>query len=461
MPDGIDLYVNACLNRGTNHTLLRSFFVEFELTRHIPHKSPQDIEKLAREIAAEQRQLLGDNHPRIKQLTDIPAIIASLNMQFSKPSVDRFQVMYRADDVSRRLLSVTIDEKTVEQTWERKSEFIENYLGKKNINSAVHFSQMQEIVIETTHTNPEDFINMGRLRGDLLAVVEVFLMTGTNLSKHEFAQANIDKFRQEAEKQKASGLADPLIVAGLVEYDSSKSRAYVVESKKKGKVAERFWIDASLGYVCPLVQYFDDNGSLVQEYKASNYFLDERSGLWFPVLYTEFVAAQKGEQEVRREYRIDPKKLRANFPVADEEFCIDVQENTVISDVRKGQNTRFKAFEKGALSLAKNGLDLDNKDWLARTGESAVRVTPNPSRYVIPVILASIGTILIVFGLYRLWKQKHLLILLCLLPLVNGCGKGHVSENAQNAIVIAPAVLDFGQARYADSPIKIPFTDPS
>jgi len=461
-PDGIDLFVKACQNRGTNSTLLRSFYVEFERTYYTPKKSQDDLEKLARQYVAEIREQLGDDHPRIRQMTDIPATIESLNMQFNNPREERFRLLYRADDVSRRLWSVAIDKK-VDGRWEQKSEFIGDYKGYKNHESAFLISDMSRVDVGNLSGSFEDIVNMGRLQGKMLPIVEAFFMMGTDLAKYEFAQANIDKFRQETEKQRTTGKVSPFILIGQTEYDREGSNAYVVESKQNGVIAERYWIDASRGYICPLVQYFDDKGKIVQEFKSSDYFLEERSGLWFPAQFSEFTAAQKGEPEERFDYRINPTTLRANFPVADEEFCINVRENLRVADQRysrDGKGISYKAFENGTLSLAKGGLDLDKMTWLVNEGELEMKGSDGRFYRIVRAVFMSVGIILILFGLYRLWmrrKQNHLLILLCVLPIINGCG-GSPTVETQNFVTVSPAVLDFGQVRYTDSPVTISFS---
>jgi hypothetical protein len=86
---------------------------------------------------------------------------------------------------------------------------------------------------------------------------------------------------------------------------------------------QRYWIDASRGYVCPLIQFYDNSGKLTEEWKSSDYFLHEKSGLWFPVQYThtEFVA-EMGEIREQRRCQLDRETLRINQPVADAEFAI-------------------------------------------------------------------------------------------------------------------------------------------
>jgi predicted GTPase len=97
------------------------------------------------------------------------------------------------------------------------------------------------------------------MRGDGVPIVEAFFMRNTDLKKHVFSQENIDQYKAEVEKQKKIGSVIPLETQGVVLYDGGQYSAYIVESKKNGTVLERFWIDASRGYVCPLVQYYTED----------------------------------------------------------------------------------------------------------------------------------------------------------------------------------------------------------
>lgn len=52
----------------------------------------------------------------------------------------------------------------------------------------------------------------------------------------------------------------------------------MIEIKYDGCVIDRFWIDSSRGYICPLVQCFNEDGSIDREGKSNRYFLHEKTG---------------------------------------------------------------------------------------------------------------------------------------------------------------------------------------
>ncbi|MDR1925271.1 MAG: hypothetical protein LBQ66_12950 [Planctomycetaceae bacterium] len=374
-------------------------------------KTPKEIEAQAREMTAEIRRHLGDDHPRIKEYTDVPALVESLTEQYSaahEPS--RFQVMIRTDGVKRRLLSIIVDEKNPQnKTWKRKSVAIEDFYNAKEINSA--FLIQREVFVGSTSSDADTYLNMGRIRGDGIAIVEAFLLQNTDLGKYEFSQENINKLREEAKKQKKKQGVEALVVVGSVSYDDGKSNAYVVESKKNEIVNERFWIDPSRGYVCPLVQYYDNKGVLVREFKASDFFHEKKSGLWFPLLYSEFITAHDGHPVERYEYRVNSSTLKANFSVSDDEFFIDVPEGTTIKAVDRTPEVRYEALRKGSLSLAKGGLDLEKLDWLNRTSDIAKNTNNGFSGQIgasrlVRILLFFVGIIVVLVTAFRFLKTK-------------------------------------------------------
>jgi len=90
------------------------------------------------------------------------------------------------------------------------------------------------------------------------------------------------------------------------------------------------WIDPAKGYVCPLIEeYYGDEGNevLLYRYEASDYFLDENSGLWFPsrAKTTQFdtIDPQKIDSETVYEILVSQTKL--NIPISDEEFSFAIK----------------------------------------------------------------------------------------------------------------------------------------
>jgi uncharacterized membrane protein YidH (DUF202 family) len=468
LPDGVGLYLNACQNRGNNYVMLRSVFMDLELQRQQTKKTPEEIEAQARKMVEDIRQQLGDNHPSIKVYTDISGTIESLNRHYAQASTSsRFRVLYRADDAIRHCLSITVDEKNPkDQSWETRSVALEATRNFKEIISAFWFSQQREVIVGSMPSVSDIFLNMGRIRGDGISLVEAFFLQGGNIKKYEFSQEKINKFKAEIEKQRASGKIVPLITVSMIGYDEPLSKAFVVESSKAGVVMERFWIDASRGYVCPLVQYFTEKGELTYEYKASKFFLEKTSGLWFPAHYSEFESGQKNVASERRTYRLDPTSLKVNVPISDGEFFFDVPEETIVKDSRskKTEPIRYKAVQKGSLSLTKGGLDLEKMNWLFRITDIDLNVKKKISvgANILRILLIICGMTLILLAFFRLFKKKKSLTLVATIlviiltisfVLLTGC-----SYTNSDSVVLVPENLDFGKLRPTDSPVNVEIT---
>ena len=105
------------------------------------------------------------------------------------------------------------------------------------------------------------------------------------------------------------------------------------------------------------------------------------------------------------EYRIDKSSLDVNFPIADDEFLVEIPEGATVNDGRKGKGSkRYKAIDKGVLSLGKGGLDLDKMDWLAPTNVSPLSSQPMAWWRIVCTIL---GIVFILLALYlKVFKKS-------------------------------------------------------
>jgi hypothetical protein len=172
----------------------------------------------------------------------------------------------------------------------------------------------------------------------------------------------------------------------------------------------RFWIDPSRGYISPLVQKFSpENGKILQEYSARNYFLHERSGLWFPQEYEEKTwDAQTGALMTSRQYRINPATFQLNQPVSDYEFSIDVPEDRVVVDERVTPNAVYMATESNALSLAEGGLDLSEMSWLERLDHGGFQPPQGGMvSFWIRGLSVGIGVLMISIAIYLMWRNRY------------------------------------------------------
>ncbi|MDR1385934.1 MAG: hypothetical protein LBJ67_19085 [Planctomycetaceae bacterium] len=396
LPDGVDLYIEAVRNRGVNHTLLRSISYEADQINRLPILSEDEIEEIATKREALVREAMKNNpkgHLWIKGIRE-----ATRKHYMQKEVCSRLVVKYKATSSLKKLFSLQVGQKVSDTSkWAPETIIIEdNTIGKKgNVSTGVvWFPQNRSARVGEPLAYMEPLINFGRLRGQVVPYVEAMLFQDTNIEKYEFSKTNIEKFKSERQKQIKSGKTNPLQTIGIVSYDNN-SEAFVVESSVGKIVMERYWIDASRGYICPLVQYYDENGKRLSEYKASKYFLHEKSGLWFPSVYTE-ITLDKMKKEQHKEYHIDFSLLDVNFQVTDDDFFVQLPESVEVIDTRsKGKTLKYKTLNTGIFSLGKNGLNLEKKDWLHLEG------LPSPKRskyFYLRMFLICVGLLIIIWS---------------------------------------------------------------
>ena len=414
-PDGADLLIEAVRSRAENHTLVHSLSYVTEQTYWSPTLSEEEIEKKV----SESMEDLRESFRRIKQ-KDPNALILPVDEedeqvireQMQGSVISRFAVKYKAPSVSRKLLSLQIERQRPDAEgrvkWYMDTNVIEANIvsNKSESEGVVWFPQERSAQVNDSQSYTETLLNFGRLQGPPVFPMSVLLFQDADLEKYEFSEKNIIKFKAERDKQLRSGKTKGLITQGTVTYDGDAT-AYIVESSTDGKVVERYWIDVNRGYVCPLLQYYDAKGTLLSEYKSENYFLHEKSGLWFPQLYKEMTTDKDGKQVIK-EYRIDQSSLDVNFPLADEEFLVEITAGANVTDNRKGKGSKkYKAIENGVLSLGKDGLDLEKMDWLWVPGAaSLVSSSMSLWRIVFLALSFTLGLLMILLGFYYRFRRK-------------------------------------------------------
>ena len=319
------------------------------------------------------------------------------------------------------------------------------------------------------------FQKFGRIQDMFSKTSTVSMLDSSNLDRFVFLPDKITEFKKMLDQLASQSQLSILQIVGSTPYDGGTSNAIILESKNsKGVVYMRYWIDPSRGYICPLAQQFEpESGKLLKEYTAKNYFLHEKSGLWYPQECEEKTWDASGNilQESKL-YQINPTTFQINQPVSDEEFYIDVAEGMSVVDDRdapkKGhpyKGVSYRAKEKGTLSLAAGGLDLSEMSWLERSFSVADYEPPRGGATVFWVrcTLTLSGLVLIFIALRRVWLKRKktpptaMLFLPILVFAGIGCSKESATVSMNSSVFAEPAILDFGNVRPTDSPVEISF----
>ena len=403
LPDGADLFIEAVRYRWDNHTLVHSLSYVAEQIYRIPTLSAAEIEKKADVLEREISEAL-KNNPNAHMWLD--GTREAVREHYSKGSIpSRYTVMYKAPSFSRKLLSLQIErEGHGQKKWELETSVIEaNVVGEKSTSEgALLFAQNRTADVNDVGSYMEALLNFGRLKGQSASSMLTMLFQDADVEKYEFSEKNIAKFKAERERLVQAGRATMLMTVGTTTYDGVAT-AFIVESYMGGKITERYWIDVARGYVCPLVQYYDTNGNLLAEYKSEDFFLHEKSGLWFPQLHKEMTTGQDGKQE-SKEYRIEKSSVDVNFPITDDGFLLEIPDGTKVVDSRKGKGSRqYIAIDNGMLSLGKGGLDLEKMKWLAPT---EISFASKERFFFVRVFFVAVGIVMILWGLYLRFSRK-------------------------------------------------------
>ncbi|MGL4944256.1 MAG: hypothetical protein ACRC46_13830 [Thermoguttaceae bacterium] len=406
-PDGADLYIEAIRCRFANHTLVHSMQYVTEQTYRMPTRSEEEIEKEADDLEDQIRRALKDDPNAHLWLDGTRDAVHKHYMQAS--IISRFTVKYKAPSFVRKLLSLQIERAcTGSAKWETETNIIEaNVTSQKSESEGVVWlPQGNSARVNNTQSYMETLLNFGRLQGPPVLLTLVMLFNDSDAEKYEFSKESIARFKEEREKQLQARQSSTLVTVGTATYDGD-ARAYVVESSTDGRVTERYWIDASKGYICPLIQYYDETGKIFSEYKSRDYFLHEKSGLWFPQIYEEMTTDRSGQQQFK-EYRIDKSSVDINFSLTDDEFAVEIPDGAEVIDERKDKKLRrYVAMRNGVLSLGHRGLDLERQDWLLLID------MPNKIqiRFVfVRVLLLIVGALLMALGLYYQFYRKSQIV---------------------------------------------------
>ena len=400
---GLDLFVKACQYQGHNPAMIFSGYAEILITSRVGVENIPD--QMKEVLIANAKERIKDKDELKKVLDDIEKQIGSHNkgdVTFHRKKVlflgnesengwRRFESFSKRGDDGAWMPSITGFRYGNSKTKEKNAIAVSRNPSARNTTLGKDFEYVDE------------FRKFGRLQGLSSMMATLMMLDGTPPEKFRFPPSGIEKFKNTMrEISKNDGSFQFFCVKDEVQYDSNRSTATVLESTYKGKVTQRYWIDASRGYVCPKIQFYDlSTGELLEEYTSSDYFLHEWSGLWFPQRYAELRKDATTKKLLEDcDYVIDPKTFSLNQKVALNEFAIDIPENEFIIDTRS--NVAYRTVSAGELSI--NDVDkLDELAWLENVGRGNYEIptSGHTNRFhIVRIISMSLGIALIVVWLF-------------------------------------------------------------
>lgn len=247
------------------------------------------------------------------------------------------------------------------QTSDKRSDYyIERRTYQKNLRHS-------ETVMRHAHTMEVLVMDSGGSYGQLEQFGKIRDLSATLLTASMIQNGtNVTKEILEESLRKLSSSEDVSLLDYVGDTTTDGAKTYIIESKNKNTVFARYHIVPSLGYICPLLQLYDEKtGNLIEEYIAENFIRHEESGVYYPLKYTEVkYDPEKNVVKDKREYSIDRNSLVLNAPISVEQFSVDVSSGMKVIDYRKRANLRYTAVNDGILSVKPGGLELDSLDWL-------------------------------------------------------------------------------------------------
>ena len=363
---GVELFIEACRHQGLNPVQIRSGYVEYERELKTQPLSEREIQKriddhieLVRKHMAKALTDVGRRSVE-QQIRDAPAFIRSHSLGIER---SRVKLLFRGNDASdayRRQEVTQFD--PVTQRWDAKPDGVLGHGVEDGADNVVWDPDSKLAYILSTPLASEEIQEAGRMQGLPCRTATAALLHGTNPREFQFSRESVDLFKAKIAEIERGQKVGVYRLAGEQKYDGD-AFATVIESSKNlagnVQVLQRYWIDPARGYVCPLIELYDDAGLLTERWKSSDYFLHKPSGLWFPDVHVHTRFDPKtGLFTEERTYRLNPDTLRINQPISDAEFMVQLPSKASVLDARTSTQVRYKVTEPITLSLAKGGLDL-------------------------------------------------------------------------------------------------------
>ncbi len=260
---------------------------------------------------------------------------ALLEQAFGKSEKQqRWKMLYAGDEHGGKKLYSSEDFDIERKVWSFNSYNLVRGNGRTGGTSVVLMPKT-EVVVEDIPRQPFECQHFGRHYGFIARRL------CTTLLKHSDEKFMFSEKGKQAVVDYMKEHNWQFVLAGTATYDDIQ-QATVLEIRKGDIVVERYWIDPARGYICPLIQCFDDQGKLELERKASKYFLHEKSGLWYPETFEETDIMSPIRGKITRKFILNKSTFQLNQPVSDEEFAIDIPEKMSVYDSRNGKGRTMK-----------------------------------------------------------------------------------------------------------------------
>jgi beta-lactamase regulating signal transducer with metallopeptidase domain len=371
---GIELFIHSCQTSALNPSFFRTGYGEYKLIITTPTLSEEKIQaqielhnKMNREIMKKTKNEKVLNSLK-KALSQVPELVRARNT--GKKDI-RVKILFDAKNPNKKIRSEFSMYDSVTKKWgstitldQRQGSITLDQKQGSNVQWEVS-SRM--VVLSKMDSYLHPFHPLGRIQGNLARISTGNMLKGIDLNnlteQIDFSPKAVRSFKRQAAQLNKNTQQELYVLSGEAKYDKNAVASVIenrIKSKKGTIVAQRYWIDATRGFICPLIQQFDTStGKISEEWKSKDYFLHSGSGLWFPAYFIHTEYSHGAEKFTKREeIWIDKTTLQLNQNISDEQFSVEVPKGTSIVDARTSEQKNYNANKSVTFSLTKDGLNL-------------------------------------------------------------------------------------------------------
>jgi hypothetical protein len=408
--DGLDDYLQACANRGDNPAVIHSLSVTYEVDiLEQPEGYDEEVAKRLKNQKDTLLQAVKDHGPggphenafmaeRLKKSLETfdewapPQIHAQFNKRLKIEALYRWQ----PDEAhSQYRLTLFRYDKTIEK-WEEPIKVIRELKSggtpKENYVKGMYFdTPIRTATVEQGAFNvgTRDVRQFGRLEGAPADMTTAAFADKSKPGTLDFSPEKMDAYKKNVMNVLGNNRnVRAYLISREEEFEGSTVHVIETTRDEQGTVIpiQRVKIDPSRGYICPLIEIYNQAGQIALKWESSGYFLHKNSGLWFPEKYSYIEYDESGAKPRRSEsYRITPDSVAINQKMTDDDFAVVLPPDCVVLDVRRQPHRRYKTIGEKSISLASLTDDLSSLGLMEDTGQPVklnkpMPFIPNPRR---------------------------------------------------------------------------------
>lgn len=364
--DGIDLYLEACRNRGDNPAVIQSLRADLEASIVTEPPSREQIEKRLEHL----RQGMTEDITRFEKAGNtvmaerFKAQLAKIEEWATPQILAQARRRLRVHVLYRRSPETGNDQYlfTMRRFVSDKDAWSEPVVGLREIR---HGANVKGISFESDvrvavfdkgafTVGIRDVRQFGRIQGQPALMTTASFIVRSDPPVLDLSEEKIARFKEEAASlSRKHPDVHSYQIKGSLPFEGS--RVWIIESERDENgspvLLQRIWIDAARGAICPLVELFYQNGRTAQRWESSNYIKVEESGLWYPQRheYTEF--DESGAMKLQETYQIDPGSVQINFNPDASQFAFSLPEGCSVIDARTATHKTYKPDRAVMVSL--------------------------------------------------------------------------------------------------------------